>query len=84
MLRYGPFLAWAAVAGTPKDHMWFALVVQDGLDELRAFEAGQLEAYSSLQSVLWHLFCDKDNCTLTDSWNRALDIIENDVASYKD
>jgi hypothetical protein len=76
MLRYGPFLAWAAVAGNPEDHMWFALVLQQGLDELRAFEEGQSKTYSSLQSVLWHVFCEKDQCMMADSLNRATEVIK--------
>jgi hypothetical protein len=83
VLRYGPFLAWAAVAGPPEAHQWFSLVLQQGLNDLRAFEGGIVVAYSSLQSVLWLLFCRKAQCNLGDGWPMVLQIIEQEIASYK-
>lgn len=93
LLRYGPFLAWAAVqiesitptsTRTGKEaNAWFEGVIQQGMDELRDFEEGRVEAYSSLQSVLWNLLCKKTGCNLADSWDKALEIIEREMASYK-
>jgi len=80
LMRYGPFFAWAATTGPSETNSWFKSVVQSGLNELRDFEEGHNQAYSSLQSVLWLLFCKKANCPLAHRWETALNVIERDLA----
>lgn len=75
-LRYGPYFAWASIAGTDKARRWSRIVMLEGLNELGEFEKGQCRAYSSLQSVVWALFCKKADCAMADSWTIMREMID--------
>lgn len=81
ILQYGPSLAWAGVAGSSKDQLWFASAMEQGRKDLRAFEEGQDAADTSVQSILWLMFRDKTRCNRGDEWNTAVQIIEQEFAS---
>jgi hypothetical protein len=83
VLRYGPFFAWATVAGTQRSRRWARIAMLEGLNDMEAFERGQSMAYASLQSVVWNVFCKKAECDLADSWNIIQDIVEEQLVSHK-
>jgi hypothetical protein len=83
VLRFGPHFAWAYLTEYRNSSRWAKKEMQIGLDNMEAFESGQFMAYASLQSVVWHCFCKKANCSLYDSWDTAKGIVELEMASYK-
>ena len=84
VLRYGPCLAWALIAGTEKSLGWGRIVMLEGLNDMEAFEKGQCEAYASLQSVVWKMFCKRAECDLADSWAIMRDMIEGETETDPD
>ncbi len=42
-----------------------------------------IRSYASLQSVVWHVFCRKVDCTMADSWNVAREMVETRMSGYK-
>jgi hypothetical protein len=76
VLRYGPFFAWATIAGTERARRWGRIIMLDGLNDLHDFERGQSMAYASLQSVVWNLFCKRAECNLADSWAIMKEMID--------
>jgi hypothetical protein len=76
VLRYGPFFAWATIAGSQRARRWARIMMLEGLNDMEAFERGHSMAYASLQSVLWKLFCKKAECDLADSWAISRDFVE--------
>jgi hypothetical protein len=81
VLRYGPYFAWAVIAGTGKSRRWGRIVMLEGLNDMEAFESGQCLAYASLQSVVWKLFCKRADCDLADSWSIMREMIEGETDS---
>lgn len=79
VLRYGPYFAWAIIAGTGKSRRWGRIVMLEGLNDMEAFEKGQCQAYASLQSVVWKLFCKRAECDLADSWTVMREMIEGET-----
>jgi len=57
--------------------------LQQGLDDMNAFELGYTMSFASLQSVVWRIFCKKANCSLQDSWTPAKKMIESEMAAYE-
>lgn len=57
--------------------------LQQGLDDMNAFELGYTMSFASLQSVVWRMFCKKANCNLQDSWTPAKGMIESEMAAYE-
>jgi hypothetical protein len=57
--------------------------LQQGLDDMNAFELGYTMSFASLQSVVWRIFCNKASCSLQDSWTPAKEMIESGMAAYE-
>ncbi len=57
--------------------------LQQGLDDMNAFELGYTMSFASLQSVVWRIFCRKADCSLQDSWTPAKEAIESEMAGYR-
>jgi hypothetical protein len=85
--RYGPCFAYAFVDGwkqkTHRHDMWAREMLQEGLDNMNAFEMGHTMSYASLQSVVWRVFCRKVGCQLQDSWDEARAMVELRMGKYK-
>lgn len=83
--RYGPYFAWSYVAGSKnrnrRPDLWAQSELQQGLNDMNAYELGYTMAYASLQSVVWRVFCRKTNCALQDSWNEARKLVESEMKS---
>ncbi|TVY50155.1 hypothetical protein LOCC1_G000076 [Lachnellula occidentalis] len=81
--RYGPNFAWSYLAGSKnrnrRPDLWAQSELQQGLDDMNAFELGYTMSYASLQSVVWRAFCRKTNCALQDSWNEARKLVESEM-----
>ena len=82
VLRFGPHFAWAYLTEHRTSSQWAQSEMQKGLDNMEAFERGQMMTYASLQSVVWHCFCRKAHCSLHDSWDTAKGLVELEMASY--
>lgn len=61
----------------------FRAELQQGLDNMNAFELGYTMSFASLQSIVWRIFCRKQNCTLQGGWNEAKELVEQEMAGYK-
>lgn len=81
VLQYGPYFAWAAIAGTERARRWCRIIMLEGLNDMKAFERGQCLAYASLQSVVWKLFCKRADCDLADSWAVMREVIDGETSS---
>jgi hypothetical protein len=85
--RYGPYFAWAYLEGssdtTRKPYLWARQKLQEGLDNMNAFELGYTMSYASLQSVVWRVFCKKEEIGITGSWALAQRMVESEMAGYK-
>ncbi|KAJ5047311.1 uncharacterized protein L3040_003140 [Drepanopeziza brunnea f. sp. 'multigermtubi'] len=85
--RYGPYFAYAFLEKSRdaprRPDLWTRSMLQQGLDNMNAFEMGYTMSYASLQSVVWRKFCKKANCTLEDSWRTAQEMVETQMAEYK-
>jgi hypothetical protein len=84
--RFGPYFPYAFLEGG-KDRLlrpdrWAQMMLQEGLDNMSAFELGYTMSFASLQSVVWKVFCRKVDCTLQDSWNTAKAIVEQEMRGY--
>jgi hypothetical protein len=77
--RYGPYYAWSFFEGHSShqrpDH-WTREDLQEGIDDMNAFELGYTMSFASLQSVVWKVFRTKINCSRPDSWREAQCLIE--------
>jgi hypothetical protein len=86
MQWFGPCFAYAYVGGwkhkTRRPDMWARYKLQNGLDNMNAFEMGYTMSYASLQSVVWRIFCRKANCELQNSWFQAKEIVEERMSGY--
>ncbi|KAH8663090.1 hypothetical protein BGZ60DRAFT_433103 [Tricladium varicosporioides] len=84
--RFGPYFAWAYVAGHQnrkrRPDLWASQELQEGLDNMNAFELGYTMSYASLQSVVWKVFCRKAGCSLAESWNVAKGMVEVEMEAY--
>ena len=85
--KYGPAFAYAYIEGS-NDRMrrpdfWARSKMQNGLDNMNAYEMGYTMSYASLQSVVWRVFCKKVDCSLQDSWNVARERAEIQMEGYK-
>lgn len=80
---YGPFFAWAYFEGSKdklhRSDMWAIYKIQEGLDNMNAFELGYPMSYASLQSVVWEAFREKHGCHDIDSWNIARRLLEKEI-----
>jgi hypothetical protein len=85
--RYGPYFAWAYLEGSSdtvrKPHLWARKKIQEGLDNMNAFEMGYTMSFASLQSVVWKVFCRKRNLGIARSWTLAKEMVEIEMESYK-
>lgn len=85
--RYGPYFAWAHIEGDKegitRPDTWTRAEMQQGLDNMNAFEMGYTMAFASLQSVVWRIFCRKMNCSMGISWIEARQIVETEMAAYE-
>ncbi|KAG9248816.1 hypothetical protein BJ878DRAFT_486779 [Calycina marina] len=78
LLRYGPYFAIAATKNDP----WVTTVIDEGLNELGAFESSTMPwkvSAPSLQSQLWKILCQKVGCSLPDGWEKAKELVEEDL-----
>jgi hypothetical protein len=85
LLRSGPFLAYATSSTTPAERTiqdWSEEVIAQGLKDMEDFETGRCEGYASLQSVLWKLFCAREECDIFNSWEIAKELVEKQMISY--
>lgn len=85
--RFGPYFPYAFLEGG-KDRLlrpdrWAQMMLQEGLDNMNAFELGYTMSFASLQSVVWKVFCRKVDCTLQDSWNTAKAMVEQEMRGYE-
>ncbi|CAL3963795.1 unnamed protein product [Diplocarpon coronariae] len=84
--RYGPYYAYAYFEGSnsPKRaDLWARKMLQNGLDNMNAYEMGYTMAYASLQSIVWRVFSKKVDCTLQNSWQVSKGIIERQMEGYQ-
>lgn len=85
--RYGPYFAWAYLDGSPdrvrRPDLWARSMLQEGLDNMNAFELGYTMSYASLQSVVWKVFCKKESCSKAESWAMAKESVESEMETYK-
>lgn len=84
--RFGPHFAYAFLRGEKdilRPDRWAKTVLQEGLDNMNAYELGYTMSFASLQSVVWRVFCRKAECTLQDSWSRAREMVEQEMRGYK-
>jgi len=56
--------------------------LNQGLDDMNAFELGYTMSFASLQSVVWRMFCKKASCSLQHSWGPAKEMIEAEMVQY--
>ncbi len=85
--RYGPYYACAFIGAgsgqvSKRQYFWARDLLQEGLDNMNAFEMGYTMSYASLQSVVWRVFCRRVDCTLQDSWKVAKDMVEVQMDAY--
>lgn len=76
-LQYGPFFVWATIAGTEEARIWSQIAMQEGLNDMQAYERGEPLLFASLQSAVWKLFCERAGCNLPDIWTVMKDVIDN-------
>ncbi|PBP17258.1 putative integral membrane protein duf125 [Diplocarpon rosae] len=84
--RYGPYYAYAYFEGSNSSRrgdLWARSLLQNGLDNMNAYEMGYTMAYASLQSVVWRVFCRKVDCNLQNSWQVAKEMIERQMENYQ-
>ncbi|KAH6719240.1 hypothetical protein BKA61DRAFT_597173 [Leptodontidium sp. MPI-SDFR-AT-0119] len=85
--KYGPAFAYAYIEGSNdcvrRPDLWARSKLQNGLDNMNAYEMGYTMSYASLQSVVWRVFCKKTGCSLQDSWNVARELVEVQMEVYK-
>lgn len=85
--RFGPYFPYAFLEGGKnrlrRPDRWAQTMLQEGLDNMNAFELGYTMSFASLQSVVWKVFCRKANCTLQESWNRGKEIVEKEMRAYQ-
>ncbi|PVH87171.1 hypothetical protein DL98DRAFT_510030 [Cadophora sp. DSE1049] len=85
--KYGPAFACAYIEGSNdrlrRPDLWARSKMQNGLDNMNAYEMGYTMSYASLQSVVWRVFCKKIDCSLQDSWNVARERAEIQMEGYK-
>ncbi|KAH9210556.1 hypothetical protein DL95DRAFT_448709 [Leptodontidium sp. 2 PMI_412] len=85
--KYGPAFAYAYIEGSNdcvrRPDLWARSKLQNGLDNMNAYEMGYTMSYASLQSVVWRVFCKKTGCSLQDSWNVARELVEVQMEGYK-
>jgi hypothetical protein len=83
-LQYGPFFVWAVIAGTEKARMWSRVAMQEGINNMQAFERGESLVYASLQSAVWKLFCKRAGCNLADIWTVMKSVIDRQLDPRSD
>jgi len=86
--RHGPYFAYAYVSSDSnynkrRPDLWARSKLQEGLNNMTAFELGYTMSYASLQSVVWNVFCRKTNCSLQDSWIIAKEIVQSEMQAYE-
>lgn len=85
--RFGPHFPYIFLK-EGKDRLldpqpWARHMLQDGLDNMNAFELGYTMSFASLQSVVWNVFCRKEKCTPADRWVMAKEVVENEMQAYE-
>lgn len=85
--RHGPYFAYAFVEGPKRGsskrlNFWTRSMLQQGLDNMNAFEMGYTMSYASLQSVVWRKFCKRVDCSKQESWSTAKRLVETQMRGY--
>lgn len=84
--RFGPHFPYAFLEGGKQKQLrpdiWAKEMLQEGLDNMNAFELGYTMSFASLQSVVWKSFCRKESCTHDDKWKVAKELVEGGMKGY--